>query len=48
MLKIPQLETKRPILRAPTDGDAITYEKLYADNEASKFYGGLLCYIFLR
>ncbi|KAB7615853.1 GNAT family N-acetyltransferase [Amylibacter sp. SFDW26] len=42
MAQIPELETNRLILRAPTDSDAQVYEEFYADGEASKFYGGPL------
>ena len=41
-LKIPELETSRLVLRAPADSDFASYQKFFADAEASAFYGGPL------
>ncbi|MGL1921441.1 MAG: GNAT family N-acetyltransferase [Hyphomicrobiales bacterium] len=42
MFKIPQIETNRLLLRAPSEHDVVAYEEFYGDAEASKFYGGPL------
>lgn len=39
---IPTLQTERLLLRAPTPADLPTYQRFFADAEASSFYGGPL------
>jgi RimJ/RimL family protein N-acetyltransferase len=40
MNQIPQLQTERLLLRAPSESDFEAYAEFYGDGEASNFYGG--------
>ncbi len=40
MKQIPQLQTQRLLLRAPSESDFEAYAEFYGDGNASHFYGG--------